>query len=575
MADEEIGSIEELRYLEQFENLILSISGRLVNLDSKQLDREITAALQAIGTFARVDRSYVFQFSADGRHFTNTHEWCATGVEPMIDRLQDAPAEKFDWALRHFLDGEELYVHDVAAMPREAADVMEELKAQGVRSIINVPLICDQRVIGFVGFDALRAPKEWNRKHRNLLKVVGEIIAGAIGRERATAALSRQLVLEQLIAEISTRFINVPILQLDEEINEAIMRIGRFTDVDRSYVFRISEDGRRMDNTHEWCAEGIDPHIERLQGLRVDEFGYSLKRLSEGQVFHVPDVSALPSEARRERYEFEREGIRTLVNVPIMARQHMIGFLGFDAVRAPKRWAEDHIRLLKLVGEIFANALDRKAVEQRLQDSLEDKNILLREIHHRVKNNLQVVNSLLYLQEQAVRGRMDDAALDAFQQSRARIQAMAAIHDRLYRSSSFANIDFEAYLNALLPELLRSYNVSKQVAVEVSARGVELGIDAAIPCALIINELFTNSLKHAFPSGRPGRIQVQMRRIAAGGVELLVADDGVGFGDHRGLDTPKTLGLRLVVDLARQLDGTASLEKGQGACVHVDFARTE
>ncbi len=574
MADDEVGSIDELRYLEQFEHLILSISGRLVNLDSKELDREITAALQAIGAFAQVDRSYVFQFSADGRHFTNTHEWCAAGVEPMIDRLQDAPAEKFGWALRHFLDGEELYVQDVAAMPPEAADVMEELSAQGIRSMFNVPLICDQKVIGFVGFDALRARKEWNRKHRNLLKVVGEIIAGAIQRERATAALSRQLVLEQLIAEISTRFINVPILQLEEEISEAIMRIGQFTGVDRSYVFRISADGRRMDNTHEWCAEGIDSHVARLQGLQVDEFGYSLKRLSKGEVFHVPDVSALPSEARHERIEFESEGIRTLVNVPIMARQHIIGFLGFDAVRAPKRWAEEDIRLLKLVGEIFANALDRKAVEQRLQDSLEDKNILLREIHHRVKNNLQVVNSLLYLQEHAVRGRMDDTTLDAFQQSRARIHAMAAIHDRLYRSSSFTSIDFEAYLSALIPELLRSYSVSKQIAVEISARGVELGIDAAIPCALIINELFTNSLKHAFPSGGPGRIQVQMRRVASDRIELLVVDDGVGFGDHPGLDAPKTLGLRLVVDLALQLDGTASRDKGQGARVRVDFART-
>ncbi len=573
VAGEDAESIEALRYLEQFETLILTLSGRFVNLKSQDLDQEINAALRAIGEFARVDRSYVFQFSTDGRRFTNTHEWCAEGVEPMIDRLQDAPAEKFGWALQHFLDGKELYVADVAQMPPEASEVMRELKIQGIRSMVNVPLICDERVMGFVGFDALRSPKAWTRKHRNLLKVVGEIIAGTIERERATAALSHQLELEQLVADISTHFINVPIVQLEDGIEEAIRRMGEFTGVDRSYVFRLSSDGRRMGNTHEWCADGVEAHLARLQGLHVDDFSYSMSRLSKGRVFHVPDVSELPPEAICERREFESERIRSLVSVPIMARQRMIGFLGFDAVRTRKLWTQDDIRLLKLAAEIIANALDRKAVEERLQASLDDKDVLLREIHHRVKNNMQVVNSLLYLQEHSVRDRVGDVALDAFQQSRARIKAMAAIHDRLYRSSSFTSIDFDEYLNALIPELLRSYRVAETVAVEISARGVELGIDAAVPCALIINELFTNCLKHAFPPGRPGKIDVTMRWSANRDVELTVADDGIGFPGDQGLQTPKTLGLRLVVDLARQLDGTARLVEGQGARVVVEFSR--
>jgi two-component sensor histidine kinase len=570
---EDAESIEALRYLEQFENLILTLSGRFVNLKSGDLDLEINAALQAIGEFARVDRSYVFQFSADCRRFTNTHEWCAEGVEPMIDRLQDAPADKFGWALQHFLDGEELYVADVAEMPPEASEVMQELQIQGIRSMVNVPLICDERVMGFVGFDALRFPKAWTGKHRNLLKVVGEIIAGAIERERATAALSRQLELEQLIADISTHFINVPILRLEEGIDEAIRRIGEFTGVDRSYVFGLSSDGRHMSNTHEWCANGVKSFLARLQGLPVGDFSFSMSWLKKGLVFHVPDVSQLPPEARCERREFESERIRSLVSVPIMARQTMIGFLGFDAVRARKLWTEDDIRLLKLAAEIIANALDRKAVEERLQASLDDKDVLLREIHHRVKNNMQVVSSLLYLQEHAVRDRIGDVALDAFQQSRARIKAMAAIHDRLYRSSSFTSIDFDEYLNALIPELLRSYRVTETVAVEISARGVELGIDAAVPCALIINELFTNCLKHAFPHDRPGKIAVTMRRTANKGVELTVADDGIGFPGDQGLQAPQTLGLRLVVDLAKQLDGAARLVEARGARIVVAFSR--
>lgn len=573
---EELQSMNDLRYLEKFEDLIINLSGRFVSVGAKDLDAEINHALQAIGGFAQVDRSYVFQFSADRSRFTNTHEWCAAGVRPMIDRLQDAPADQFRWALQHFLNGEELYVEDVEKLPPEASSVKEEFVIQGIRSLVNVPLVCDGRVMGFVGFDALHRPKVWTTKHRNLLKVVGEIIAGAIERERKTKALSHQLQLEQLVADISTHFINIPISQLESEIGESIKRIGEFTGVDRSYVFRMSEDNACMDNTHEWCAEGVEPHMERLQGLPVAEFGYSMQWLKQGEVFHVPDVTRLPPEADRERREFESEGIKTLVNVPIMARHKMIGFLGFDAVQARISWSEDDIRLLKLIGEIIANALDRKAIEERLQGSLRDKDVLLREIHHRVKNNMQIVNSLLYLQEQAVHDQLDEIALDTFQQSRARIKTMATIHDRLYRSSDFASIDFQEYLNALIPELLSSYGIGSEVNIEISVTGVKLGLDAAVPCALIINELITNSLKHAFPKRHSGRIRLTMEHRPDGVIRLVVSDNGVGMphGEAEQKE-PKTLGLRLVTDLARQLDGTVTMNNEQGARVQVDFSRVK
>ncbi len=575
-TQEELRSIKDLRYLEQFENLIITLSGRFVNVGSRDLDAEINHALQAIGSFAEVERSYVFQFSDDRRRFTNTHEWCATGVKPMIARLQDAPADKFHWALQHFLRGEELYIEDVEKLPPEAAFVKAEFVIQGIRSMVNVPLVCESRVMGFVGFDALRRPKVWTTKHRNLLKVVGEIIAGAIERERKTTALSHQVQLEKLVADISTHFINIPISQLDDEIGESIKRIGKFTGVDRSYVFRISNDNTCMNNTHEWCADGIEPQIERLQGLPVAEFSYSMQWLKQGEVFHVPDVYELPPVAERERKEFECEGIRTLVNVPIMARQMMIGFLGFDAVHTRKLWFEDDIRLLKLIGEIIANALDRKAIEERLQSSLRDKEVLLREIHHRVKNNMQIVNSLLFLQEQTVRDQVNPIALDAFQQSRARIKAMAAIHDRLYRSSEYSSIDFEEYLNALVPDLLSSYGIGSEINIEISAQGIKLGLDAAVPCALIINELITNSLKHAFLRGQPGWIKLTMDLRPEGAIRLVVADNGIGIPTRESMQTiPKTLGLQLVTDLARQLDGSVRVRNEPGTHVQVDFTRVE
>jgi GAF domain-containing protein len=290
--------------------------------------------------------------------------------------------------------------------------------------------------------------------------------------------------------------------ELDREVASALEAIGRFAEVDRSYVFLFSEDGKRVSNTHEWCARGIKPCIAELQGVPVAQFSYAMSRMQRGEVFHVPRVCELPAGAATERGELEREGIKTLINVPIIARGSLSGFLGFDAVRAHVAWTDDDIRLLRLIAEIIASALERKTAEARLQASLREKEVLLREIHHRVNNNLQVVHSLLYLQANAIADEADPAALDAFRHSQSRVKSMATIHDRLYRAVDVARIDFHDDLQALVPDLLRLYPGSERVAIQIDARGAEMDIDSAIPCGLIVNELVTNTLEHAFPGGR-------------------------------------------------------------------------
>ncbi|MEA3277735.1 MAG: histidine kinase dimerization/phosphoacceptor domain -containing protein [Pseudomonadota bacterium] len=562
----------ELRYLANFERLIITLSGRFINLSRENIDREISRALKAIGTFAEVDRSYIFQFSLDGARVSNTHEWCAEGIQPAIDGVQDVPVEFFSWIMPRIKRGEVIHIPDVSRLPDDAAKEKEEMQAQRIQSLINVPLTCANKVLGFVGLDSVRTRKDWRADHIKLLKVVGEIIAGTIERERATAALTRQVQMEKLVAYISTRFINVPTDELHDEIGSAIGKIGAFTGVDRSYVFQFSPDGKRMSNTHEWCALGIEPHVDRLQGWSVDGFGHSMALMQRGAVFHVPDVSALPEEAGTEKAEFEQEGIKTLINVPIMARGRMTGFLGMDAVRTHKAWSDDDIRLLRLVGEILAHALARKSAEERLQHSLQEKEVLLREIHHRVKNNMQVIHSLLYLQVNAIRDRVDPVALEAFRQSQTRIKSMATIHDRLYRSKDLTEIDFEDYLHALIPDLLQLYNIGDRVRTDIEAKNTRLDIDTAIPCGLIVNELVANSLEHAFPGRRRGRIDIVLKHRAAGLLELTVADDGVGLPPGYDWRSTATLGLQLVNDLVDQLDGEAMLDTGEGTRFDIRFA---
>ena len=202
---------------------------------------------------------------------------------------------------------------------------------------------------------------------------------------------------------------------------------------------------------------------------------------------------------------------------------------------------------------------ERKAADERLRQSLEEKEILLREIHHRVKNNLQIVSSLLSLPESEGGSSHLDRSM---RESRDRIRSMALIHEQLYRSDDLARVDFAEYVERLLDSLVRSHGErGKAVEFEVEVSSPPLELDRAIPCGMIVNELVANALEHAFP-GAPGRVRIAFENGRQGRLE--VRDDGVGLPDGFQAGATRTLGLRLVEALAGQLGGELRLETEAG-----------
>ncbi len=214
----------------------------------------------------------------------------------------------------------------------------------------------------------------------------------------------------------------------------------------------------------------------------------------------------------------------------------------------------------------------RKKAEQQIAVSLGEKEVLLREIHHRVKNNLNTVSNLLYLQSRTI---ADSRITTAFQESRNRIQTMARVHELLYRSESLAQIDMDDYLKELAADLAEAYP-HRSAVLDTSASGVKLEIDRAIPCGLIVTELVSNSLKYAFGTDSPGdRISVQLSQDGDD-YRLLVADNGSGLPDGLNIEKASSLGLRLVGMLTRQLHGSfESLDSsGPGTRFSVLFKAT-
>jgi PAS domain S-box-containing protein len=212
---------------------------------------------------------------------------------------------------------------------------------------------------------------------------------------------------------------------------------------------------------------------------------------------------------------------------------------------------------------------DRKARDDVMRAALKEKETLLREIHHRVKNNLQIIYSLLDLQAGAIR---DPAALSLLTESKNRVLSISIIHQKLYESGNLAEVDFRAFVNDLAPVLASSYQVAaNRVIVTVLAEDARLPINFAIPCGLILNELVSNAFKHAFPLGRRGAITIQLSRDKKNRAILSVSDDGVGIPEAASLTKSSSLGLRLVMLLAGQIRAEVMISNSGPTRFSFDF----
>lgn len=224
------------------------------------------------------------------------------------------------------------------------------------------------------------------------------------------------------------------------------------------------------------------------------------------------------------------------------------------------------VRMFGMVQDIT----ERKRVEEQIGASLKEKEMLLREIHHRVKNNMQVISSLLWLQSGYIK---DKKYLQMFRESQNRIMSMSLIHEKLYRSKDLAKIEFNEYIRDLVNGLFQSHGVKTgTIVLNINVDNVSLGILHAIPCGLLINELITNSLKYAFPEDRKGEISVSLHLNNENMVELKVSDNGVGIPSDVDFRKTESLGLRLVTILAEdQLQGKIDLDRSRGTEFIIKF----
>jgi len=307
-----------------------------------------------------------------------------------------------------------------------------------------------------------------------------------------------------------------------------------------------------------------DEVLVRLRGVTVapSELPASILQyvVRTGEQVLLGDAQA-PNEFAADPYVAQRR-VRSALCLPLMKQTKLVGVLYLENNLTPHAFTPARLAMLKLLGSQAAMSLQNAA--------LGEKEALLKEVHHRVKNNLQLITSLLNLQAARV---ADPAVAELFADSRNRVRAMALVHENLYRAGNLSSIPMGRHLRSLCTHLNGAYgSLAQNVCLVVKVDDLHLEMDRAVPCGLIVNELVSNALKHAFPDGRKGSISIELHPGGEGRTVLVVADDGVGLPAELDIARSSTLGLRLVGDLAEQLHGSIAVERHGGTTVTVSFA---
>lgn len=562
---------DELQYRAAFENLILSLATRFINLPPEEIDDAICAALQSIGEFTGVDRSYLFAYTADHKSMTCTHEWCAPGITHQIQRLKDIPVDALAWSNQKIIGGNILHIPSVNTLPPEALSEKEEFQYQGIQSLLAVPMIYQGNVVGLLGFDVVHAEKSWPADSVGLLQVAGSIFTNALENKRAQAALKwAHDKLEQRVIERTQELERTnEALQIEVEQRkraEESLRISQalYLEVfDNSplqiFVQEVLPNGSfRVLRTNPAHQQGSGMPPEKIWGKTIEELV-------------VPEVAQAINQHYRDciqaghPIEYEEEGPSPYWNLERIRT--------FRTTLAPVYDQEGEI--VRLVGsseDITDQKLASEIIMQRTREEAvsAERSRLARELHDAVTQTLFSTTLTAEVlpriwEKDPKEGQKKLAELRELTRG-----ALAEMRTLLMELRPDALADAE--LKDLLRHLTNAFIARARIPIQLSVEGcVEPPLDVKIAFYRVAQEALNNIAKHSEANQVALSLTCQGEMVA-----LNVRDDGQGFEPNRdpGADH---FGLRIIQERAEQIGAKVELSSqvGHGTEVNMLWYREE
>lgn len=483
----------------------------------------------AIANYLRLDRVSFFEIDGDRMQLSKHSDY-----HPGLPAFEGGHAFAARSELAHEQRaGRTSAVADIGSDPRTRQSD-PNFRSLGLRALIAVPLIRDERWVASMVVSKV-APYEWREREVAVVQSIAE----------RTFLRAEQL---RLVAALQARALEEERRRGDERFRTLVAHVKDYA------IFLLDAKG----HVASWNAgaERIKGYAEQeILGQHLSVF-YPTSDRERGHPQEVLERAAADGHYHEQGQRVRKDGSKFWADVTVTAL--------YDDARKP-------IGFAKITRDISDQRHAEEVLRQRqvqLSASLKERDVLLQEVHHRVKNNLQVICSLLNLQMRKLR---DQAALDALADCRARVQAIALIHETLYQVKDYASIPFDEYARGLAASIFDVAGVQRsKIDLHLDVEQLFLDVDRAIPCGLVLNELISNSLKHAFPDDRNGVVEVQLR-TQDDSILLAVKDDGVGVSPEHGLARRTSLGLQLVKTLVSQLHGELTVRRDHGCEFQIRF----
>ncbi len=534
---------DKLNYHNKFHKIVADISTGFISSRSNNIDEKIEDMLIKLVELFSMDRGYLFTISPEKGTMSNTHEYCAPGITPVKDMLQDYPLDTIPW-WRDRISSEYIHISDISTLPSEASKERTILNSMDIKSLICVPVIVNKVVVGFLGMDSVREKVVFETEDINLIQILANSVAEARLKIAAENELNHLSRMQELVMKIAGTYINIPMKEVDEAIMSSLREMAEFVDADRSYIFSYDFTVGTTSNTHEWCAVGISEEKDNLQNVPVEFIPDWIEKHTKGEAFIVEDVLKLPfTGAGCLRDILEPQGIKSVITVPMIDEGQLVGFVGFDSVKEYHTYTEKERSLLVLFAQLLVNVSKRAESEKMLMSAKEQaeaanraKSEFLANMSHEIRTPL---NSVIGFTELLNKTPLNISQKKFVENANISAQSLLEIINDIL---DFSKI--EAGKLELSPIKINIVEIVEQVCEMVKYQAIQKGIELllniqpdlpayGIADPIRIKQILVNLMSNALKFTEKGEVELKVSFESTtqndGKYTFSVRDTGIGI----------------------------------------------